>query len=126
MTMKRILISTLVLLLTGWSSATANDEDGSRLWLRFDTTNAVKAVKGERCTAMNELQTYWQGGTVELKKEKHLTGDGYTIKSHGSKIVISAASDAGLLYGAIGTTPTARWNVALQEGASSSIPIRNV
>ena len=98
--MKRILISTLVLLLTGWSSATANDEDGSRLWLRFDTTNAVKAVKGERCTAMNELQTYWQGGTVELKKEKHLTGDGYTIKSHGSKIVISAASDAGLLYGA--------------------------
>ena len=100
MTMKRILISTLVLLLTGWSSATANDEDGSRLWLRFDTINAVKAVKGERCTAMNELQTYWQGGTVELKKEKHLTGDGYTIKSHGSKIVISAASDAGLLYGA--------------------------
>ena len=100
MTMKRILISTLFLLLTGWSSATANDEDGSRLWLRFDTTNAVKAVKGERCTAMNELQTYWQGGTVELKKEKHLTGDGYTIKSHGSKIVISAASDAGLLYGA--------------------------
>ena len=98
--MKRILISTLVLLLTGWSSATANDEDGSRLWLRFDTTNAVKAVKGERCTAMNELQTYWQGGTVELKKEKHLTGDGYTIKSHGSKIVISAANDAGLLYGA--------------------------
>jgi len=98
--MKRFLISTLVLLLTGWSSATANDEDGSRLWLRFDTTNAVKAVKGERCTAMNELQTYWQGGTVELKKEKHLTGDGYTIKSHGSKIVISAASDAGLLYGA--------------------------
>ena len=100
MTMKRILISTLVLLLTGWSSATANDEDGSRLWLRFDTINAVKAVMGERCTAMNELQTYWQGGTVELKKEKHLTGDGYTIKSHGSKIVISAASDAGLLYGA--------------------------
>ena len=100
MTMKRILISTLVLLLTGWSSATANDEDGSRLWLRFDTINAVKAVKGERCTAMNELQTYWQGVTVELKKEKHLTGDGYTIKSHGSKIVISAASDAGLLYGA--------------------------
>ena len=98
--MKRILISTLVLLLTGWSSATANDEDGSRLWLRFDTTNAVKAVKGERCTAMNELQTYWQGGIVELKKEKHLTGDGYTIKSHGSKIVISAANDAGLLYGA--------------------------
>ena len=100
MTMKRILISTLVLLLTGWSSATAQCEDGSRLWLRFDTINAVKAVKGERCTAMNELQTYWQGGTVELKKEKHLTGDGYTIKSHGSKIVISAANDAGLLYGA--------------------------
>ena len=100
--MKKLLISALVLLLAGWSSATAQNEDGSRLWLRFDTSKAVKAkaVKGVQCTAMSELQTYWQGGSVELKKEKHLTGDGYTIKSHGGKVVISAGSDAGLLYGA--------------------------
>ena len=100
--MKKLLISALVLLLAGWSSATAQNEDGSRLWLRFDTSKAVKAkaVKGVQCTAMSELQPYWQGGSVELKKEKHLTGDGYTIKSHGGKVVISAGSDAGLLYGA--------------------------
>ena len=48
MTMKKFLISMLVLLLAGWSSATAQNEDGSRLWLRFDTSKAVKAkaVKG--------------------------------------------------------------------------------
>ena len=100
MTMKKILISTLVLLFTGWSSATADNEDGSRLWLRLETTNAAKAIKGVKGTAMTELQTYWKGGSVELKKEKGIAGDGYTIKSNGGKIVISAACDAGLLYGA--------------------------
>ena len=100
MTMKKFLISTLVLLFTGWSSATADNEDGSRLWLRLETTNAAKAIKGVKGTAMTELQTYWKGGSVELKKEKGIAGDGYTIKSNGGKIVISAACDAGLLYGA--------------------------
>ena len=100
MTMKKFLISTLVLLFTGWSSATADNEDGSRLWLRLETTNAAKAIKGVKGTAMTELQTYWKGGSVELKKEKGFAGDGYTIKSNGGKIVISAACDAGLLYGA--------------------------
>ena len=52
MTMKKLLISALVLLLAGWSSATAQCEDGSRLWLRLDTTNAAKAVTGVKGTAM--------------------------------------------------------------------------
>ena len=49
---------------------------------------------------MTELQTYWQGGPVILKRQKGLPKDGYTIKSQGGKTVISAANDAGLLYGA--------------------------
>ena len=98
--MKRILISTLVLLLTGWTSAVANDEDGSRLWLRLDKANATAAITGVKGTAMTELQTYWKGGPVTLKRQKGLPKDGYTIKSQGEKTVISAASDAGLLYGA--------------------------
>ena len=42
--MKKMLISTLVLLLTGWSQATAQCEDGSRLWLRLDTVSTKTAV----------------------------------------------------------------------------------
>ena len=141
--MKKLLISALVLLFAGWSSATAQNEDGSRLWLRLDTTNAVKAVTGVKGTAMTELQTYWKGGPVVLKRQKGIAADGYTIKTQGGKTVISAASDAGLLYGAyhllrlqqtdgltaslnISEIPTAPWSVALQERVSSSIPIQPV
>ena len=95
---KQIFITALLLLLTGWSTAYA--EDGSRLWLRFDTVSKPATITGVKGTAMTELQTYWQGGPVVLKKQKGLARDGYTIKYQGGKIVISAANDAGLLYGA--------------------------
>ena len=97
--MKRIFIFTLVLLVAGWSVA-ATDEDGSRLWLRLDPASSAVAITGVKGTAMTELQTYWQGGPVVLKKQKNLARDGYTIKSQGGKTVIAASSDAGLLYGA--------------------------
>ena len=98
--MKKFLISTLVLLLTGWSAATAGNEDGSRLWLRFEAANATKAISGVKGTAMTELKTYWKGGPVVLKHQKGLAQDAYTIQSKGGKITISAANNAGLLYGA--------------------------
>ena len=97
--MKRIFIFTLVLLVAGWSVA-ATDEDGSRLWLRLDPASSAVAITGVKGTAMTELQTYWQGGPVVLKKQKSLARDGYTVKSQGGKTVIAASSDAGLLYGA--------------------------
>ena len=99
-TMKRILISALILLVMGGSAAAMSNEDGSRLWLRLDNANATAVVTGVKGTAMTELQTYWQGGPVLLKRQKGIAKDGYTIKSQGGKTVISAASDAGLLYGA--------------------------
>ena len=95
---KQIFISALLLLLTGWSSIYA--EDGSRLWLRFDTVSKPATITGVKGTAMTELQTYWQGCPVLLKRQKGIAKDGYTIKSQDAKIVITASNDAGLLYGA--------------------------
>ena len=96
--MKKILI--LIAMMAGWSFTAANAEDGSRLWLRMETANTTADVTGVKGTAMTELQTYWQGGPVVLKRQKGLARDGYTIKSQGSTTVITASSDAGLLYGA--------------------------
>ena len=95
---KQIIISALLLLLTGWSTAYA--EDGSQLWLRFDTVSKPATITGVKGTAMTELRTYWKGGPVLLKRKKGLTNDSYTITSQKGKTVISAANDAGLLYGA--------------------------
>ena len=98
--MKKILISALLMLVAGWSVAAVHDEDGSRLWLRFDNASTSASVSGVKGMAMTELQTYWQGGPVVLKKQKGMAQDGYTITSQGGKTVIAAANDNGLLYGA--------------------------
>ena len=90
----------LVLLTAGWSVAAAGGEDGSSLWLRLDNVKNAAAITGVKGTAMTELQTYWQGGPVILKRQKGMPNDGYTIKSQNGKTVITAANDAGLLYGA--------------------------
>jgi len=82
----------------GWSAVYG--EDGSRLWLRMENANTKPTVTGVKGTAMTELQTYWQGDPVVLKKQKGLARDGYTIKYQGGKIQIAASTDAGLLYGA--------------------------
>ena len=95
---KRIIISVLLLLLTGWCSIFA--EDGSRLWLRFDNVSKPATITGVKGTAMTELQTYWQGSPVVLKRQKGLAKDSYTIKSQSDKTVITASNNAGLLYGA--------------------------
>ena len=91
---KQIFISAFLLLLTGWSSSYA--EDGSRLWLRFDNVSKPATITGVKGTAMTELQTYWKGGPVLLKRKKGLTNDSYTITSQKGKTVISEANDAGV------------------------------
>ena len=108
--MKRILISALMLLVAVRSLAVTNDEDGSRLWLRLEKSGTTAIVTGVKCTAMTELQNYWQGGPVVLKRQNGMPADAYTIKSEGERLrvgvsagmktEISAANDAGLLYGA--------------------------
>ena len=89
-----------MLLVAVWGVATPSSEDGSRLWLRMEANGTAATVTGVKCTAMTELQTYWQGGPVVLKRQRSMPTDAYAIKSMGEKTVITAASDAGLLYGA--------------------------
>ncbi|WP_077416015.1 alpha-glucuronidase [Chryseobacterium sp. JV274] len=82
-------------------------EDGSQLWLRFPAKNGISAdkiiSKGNSPTlniARKELNSHWQGQTVELRtenKDKNLK-DGYRIVSTSEKIVISAGKEIGLLY----------------------------
>ena len=98
--MNRIMISALMLLVAVWSMAAPKNEDGSRLWLRMEKTGTAATITGVKCTAMTELQSYWQGGPVVLKRQKGMPTDAYTIMSVGDKAVISASNDAGLLYGA--------------------------
>lgn len=82
-------------------------EDGSRLWLRYpEIKQKEKSILSSHSSptiniALDELSNHWQRQTVELqlnKKLKHLK-DGYSIKSNNQKIIISAGSDVGLLYG---------------------------
>jgi alpha-glucuronidase len=105
--MKRIIFSMLVLLTAGWNAAAMNHADsgenlssGSLLWLRLETVSTPAAITGVKGTAMTELQTYWKGGPVALKRQKGLSPEAYTIKSQDGKTVIAAGGDAGLLYGA--------------------------
>ncbi len=97
---KRGLMAACLLLLAVWSTAAPSDEDGSLLWLRQKPTTTTNTITGVKGTAMTELQTYWQGGPVVLKRQKGLARDSYTIKSQGEKTIITASNDAGLLYGA--------------------------
>ena len=89
-----------MLLVAVWGIAAPSNENGSCLWLRMEANGTAATVTGVRCTAMTELQSYWQGGPVVLKRQKSMPADAYTIKSMGEKTVITAANDAGLLYGA--------------------------
>ena len=94
------MISALLLLMAAWSMAATSNEDGSRLWLRLEKANTTATVTGVKGTAMTELQSYWQGGPVVLKRQKGMGKDAYTIKSQNGKTVIAAGGDTGLLYGA--------------------------
>ena len=78
---------------------TAYAEDGSRLWLRYESDGQAN-ISGTFVVARDELQTNWNGGPVVLKRQKGMPKDGYKIVSDGEQIRISASTDAGLLYGA--------------------------
>jgi alpha-glucuronidase len=101
------------ILLVLFISATALpsfSEDGSRLWLRYDTVSVRKQIdKGidspVMCLAENELSTFWKGGKVSLQlmadSEYFALGkDGYTINVENGTIVLRSMSETGLLYAA--------------------------
>lgn len=101
------------ILLVLFISATALpsfSEDGSRLWLRYDTVSVRKQIdKGIDSPVMrlaeNELSTYWKGSNVSLQlmadSEYFALGkDGYTINVENGTIVLRSMSETGLLYAA--------------------------
>ena len=98
------------ILLVLFISATALpyfSEDGSRLWLRYDTVSVRKQIdKGIDSPVMrlaeNELSTFWKGGKVSLQlmadSEYFALGkDGYTINVENGTIVLRAMSETGLV-----------------------------
>lgn len=100
-----VIISVCLLLSRGWLRA----EDGSRLWLRQDTTaNATVTCLLHSPTldiACTELKQAWKGGEVSLQlfndaEHRALGREGYTIRTSGNGITLGSASEAGLLYAA--------------------------
>ena len=85
----------LLLMLTVFCLS-AHAEDGSRLWLRYDTVMTAK-VTGPECLATEELRLFYKGGDVRLVIDPGIDNpEAYRI----GKGVITAATETGLLYGA--------------------------
>lgn len=89
----------------------ARAEDGSRLWLRYDTTCHATVTCGKQSAtldiAASELRKAWKGLPVTLRinnsKELRLLGEeGYRIRlsDDGRQVAISSIGEQGLLYGA--------------------------
>ena len=89
----------------------ARAEDGSRLWLRYDTTRNATVTCGKQSAtldiATSELRKAWKGLPVTLRinnsKELRILGEeGYHIRlsDDGRQVVISSIGEQGLLYGA--------------------------
>lgn len=106
--MRKVIICSCALLAC---AAIARAEDGSRLWLRFGESGKGSAGGGKvtvsssgpaASVAANELASHWRGKPVELALDGSLRRlkDGYRISSNGQTIAITAAREAGLLYGA--------------------------
>ena len=89
--MKRFFIFAVALIATLAMQA----EDGSRLWLRYDTLKTAK-VNGPDCLAEEELRNFFPGGEVNLVIDALVPDDGYSIEGN----TIKAKNELGLLYGA--------------------------
>ena len=89
--MKRIIIFAVALV----ACLTMKAEDGSRLWLRYDTLNTAK-VSGPDCLAAQELRKFYPGKEVQLVIDSSMPDEGYQI----SGSTLRAKTELGLLYGA--------------------------
>lgn len=83
-------------------------EDGSRLWLRYDTVTSIPQIESDvdspiLQTAINELTSFWKGGKVSLQlmsdsKHYRLGRDGYSIITDEGVTRLGSSSEVGLLY----------------------------
>ena len=85
---------------------TMQAEDGSRLWLRQSAVAAVEVEIPKQSQtlqiAADELRKGWLGQPVSLrlKKEKGVSAEGFSICRREGKVVLTSASETGLLYAA--------------------------
>lgn len=104
--LKRILLALFICAATLSSHA----EDGSRLWLRYDTVTVRPQIEAQADSptmrlAVDELSAFWRGGKVSLQlmangKYLALGRDAYTITSEDGVIRLRSLSETGLLYAA--------------------------
>ena len=89
-----------LLLLTLVVAATVSAEDGSRLWLRYDTIFRA-TVYGHESIATDLLRRFYPGERASLVIDPTMEADdGYTITVNGSHAEVRSATESGLLYGA--------------------------
>jgi alpha-glucuronidase len=82
-------------------------EKGSQLWLRLPVGQQAQVTAPTYrshtplAIAVSELKEAWQGEPVELKlvKDKTLGQEGYLLTHQGTKRLIKAQTEIGLLYG---------------------------
>ena len=105
----------ITLLLTLMLVLSARAEDGSRLWLRYETANKVK-VSGIDCLAAGELRQYYKGPEVMLIVDASLPEDAYQISSENGKTIVRAKDHQGLLYGAYALLRSQKDPSAIRQG----------
>ena len=94
------ILQNLIIGITDCAASTICSEDGSRLWLRYEAVNTPATVTGVKCVAADELKACWKGQPVELKRQRGMGHDDYSISTADGKIRLTASTDIGLLYGA--------------------------
>ena len=102
--LKRILLALFICT----AALPSHAEDGSRLWLRYDTVSVCPQIENDvesptMRIAVDELSTFWHGGKVSLRlmaddKYYSLGKDGYTITAKDNVITLRSLSETGLLY----------------------------
>ncbi len=104
---KRLLV-TLLAGISMWSCCnTSFADDGSKLWMHQTTNQKAKITLKAKSTpttdiAIQELTDAWKGGvvTLEVRKQKGMKRDAFSINSKNGIVTITSPSDIGLLYGA--------------------------
>ncbi len=89
--MKKLTLLIMTCLVMGQVQA----EDGSRLWLRYQSVDKAK-VNGPACIAADELRKYFRGDEVTLAIDPTIEAEAFKIEG----TTISAKDETGLLYGA--------------------------
>ncbi|MBQ9570375.1 MAG: alpha-glucuronidase, partial [Prevotella sp.] len=79
---------------------TAYAEDGSQLWLRYNSVNKA-SVSGVEGKAAQVLRQYYSGGKVTLlMNPQQENEEGFRITMSDKGVIIASSTERGLLYGA--------------------------